>query len=145
MRVFVYWNLQKGGFSIKALDGASKGRVVAYASEIMLSDAAMIVSDKARERIKGGAPKEVHAGFRATLDGFRGSVTPMGEACGLSPSFAFDVAGMSNGNPWQAITYNPHRDSGFVRRSDGSRVESALRIWGRTRDDGKADCYCHTA
>ena len=33
MRCDVYWNLNRGGYSIRAADGPSKGRVIGYAAE----------------------------------------------------------------------------------------------------------------
>ena len=51
MKVFVYFNLHKKCFSIKALEGAMKGRVVAHRDNVLLFHATFKVSQAGRERV----------------------------------------------------------------------------------------------
>ena len=39
MKVFVYWNLHKKVWSVKALQGLQKGRVVAHRNDVMIENA----------------------------------------------------------------------------------------------------------
>lgn len=141
MRVFVYWNLNKGGFSLRALDGAAKGKVVAHASSVLLFDVKMTVGHASRLKIAAGAHKEVHAGFKGTLHAFQGTLTDQGERAGIDAPWRCDAdAFTAIETLWEPITYNPKRDAGFVSRLDGRLIEGAEAIHGRTRGDGKADC-----
>lgn len=60
-RVAVYKNLHKGAWSIRALDGPHKGKVIAHAEVVGLRDSAMHVGVAAQQRIASGAQREVHA------------------------------------------------------------------------------------
>lgn len=62
MKVFVYFNLHRKCFSIKALEGDNKGRVIAHADKVYLSDATFKVSQAGRERVIREKRKNVHAG-----------------------------------------------------------------------------------
>lgn len=67
MRVFVYYNLHKKCFSVKALEGANKGRVIKHASSVTLTDATFKVSEAGRQRVLREKQKNVHAGVQGTL------------------------------------------------------------------------------
>ena len=91
MRVFVYWNLHKGMWSVKAMEGASKGKVIARVAGIALANATFKVSRAGRERVLREQCKNVHAGVVGEwLQGedFFGSVR---------------------------VTYNPYKYSTFVK------------------------------
>lgn len=62
LRVFVYWNLHKSCFSLKALEGPYKGRVVAHASCLWLRTPTFKVSQAGRARVLREKAKNVHAG-----------------------------------------------------------------------------------
>ena len=66
-RVAVYKNLHKGAWSIRGLDGPDKGKVVAHATAVTLTDCHMHVGAAARRRIANGAAREVHAWIVGTL------------------------------------------------------------------------------
>lgn len=68
-RVAVYYNLNKGGFSIKSLEGVHKGKVVAYAPTLKLLDAEFKVSPGTLKRIQTNKQKEVYAVVRGTYVG----------------------------------------------------------------------------
>ena len=61
MRVACYYNLRRHCFSIKALEGPSKGRVIGHADEVVLTDVAFKVSQAGRERVLKEQRKNVHA------------------------------------------------------------------------------------
>lgn len=62
MKVFVYFNLHKKLFSIKALDGINKGKVIAHLDNVQLSNVTFKVSAKGRQRVLKEKRKNVHAG-----------------------------------------------------------------------------------
>ena len=62
MKVFVYFNLHRKCWSVKALEGDRKGRVVAHKDFIVLRDAKGKVSQAGRERVLREKRKNVHAG-----------------------------------------------------------------------------------
>lgn len=98
MKVFVYKNLhatrKNGGitvYSVKALNGPDKGRVVARSSHVLLEDVRPKVSEAGRQRVIREGRKNVHAGLVGTL------------------------IHMEN-QPFhgQKITYNPYKYESFV-------------------------------
>jgi hypothetical protein len=91
MRVFVYWNLHKGMWSVKAMEGAHKGKVIARVGELALSNATFKVSRAGRERVLREQCKNVHAGVVGDLTDSR------------------DVHGTVR------VTYNPYKYSTFVK------------------------------
>lgn len=62
MKVFVYFNLHKKCWSVKALEGDRKGRVIAHVSCLKISDATFKVSQAGRTRVLAENCKNVHAG-----------------------------------------------------------------------------------
>jgi hypothetical protein len=98
MKVFVYKNLhatrKNSGitvYSVKALDGPDKGKVVARSSHVLLEDVRPKVSQAGRARVLRENRKNVHAGL-------------VGELRSLE---AMPFHG-------QSITYNPYKYDGFV-------------------------------
>lgn len=102
MKVFVYFNLHKKVFSVKALEGPMKGRVVAHRPTVHLINAEFRVSQAGRARVIAEQRKNVHAGVVGQWD----DTVPTG------------YAGV-------AVTYNPYRFNSFVRRSDEQPVYRA--------------------
>lgn len=68
MRVRVFRNLNKGCLSIIAREGACKGRVIAYADSVYLSDASFIVSEASRQRVLRERCKNVHAWVEGEIE-----------------------------------------------------------------------------
>lgn len=64
MKVFVYWNLHKGCYSVKNL---ATGRVIAHAGTVTLTNAVFKVSEAGRQRVIKERRKNVHAGVVGTL------------------------------------------------------------------------------
>lgn len=95
MRVFVYRNLHRKCYSVKALEGVFKGRVIAHTDSIVLSNVTFKVSKAGRERVLREKRKNVHAGVVGTIE----------EDC---PSFVAT----------QQVRYNPYLFETFVCRGD---------------------------
>ena len=101
MRVKVYFNLHKKLFSVVAMEGSEKGRVIKHVNEIDLTKCAFRVQKAGRERVLAERKKNVHAYILGhTMDASIKAETLSGEA-----------------------TYNPYKYSTFVDKSDGSPVE----------------------
>ena len=92
-KCFVYWNLHKKCFSIKALDGENKGRVIAHADKVHVESCQFKVSQAGRLRVLKDKCKNVHAGIVGVL---RDS----------APDSALDMVG---------VTYNPYKYDSFVQ------------------------------
>ena len=97
-RVYVYFNLHRKLWSVRALDGPHKGRVIAHKRGVVLQDVSPRVSQAGRERVLRERKKNVHAGLVGYWVPFN---TPLVE-------------------PLRAITYNPYKYKSFVYVSDGS-------------------------
>ena len=63
MKVFVYFNLHRKMWSVKALEGPQKGRVVARTGYVELENVRPRVSQKGRDRVLREKRKNVHAGL----------------------------------------------------------------------------------
>ena len=68
MRVRVYYNLSRSVWSIKAMEGEFKGKVIGYASSVVLSDAHTVVSEAGRQRVLREQRKNVHAYIDGQLE-----------------------------------------------------------------------------
>lgn len=108
MKVFVYFNLHKKCFSIKALEGQFKGLVIGHTNSVLLSDVTFKVSQAGRSRVLAEKRKNVHAGVVGHM----------------ADSDAHDVHSryMMMG---AAITYNPYKYTSFVQRSTEQPVHNA--------------------
>ena len=109
MKVFVYFNLHKKCFSIKALEGAMKGRVVAHRDNVLLFHATFKVSQAGRERVLREKRKNVHAGV-----------------CGTWHDSGTDNVTLSSVKErGEVVTYNPYKYTTFVYKDDESIADSA--------------------
>jgi hypothetical protein len=104
LKVFVYFNLHKKCFSIKALEGPNKGRVIGHANDVLLSDVTFKVSEAGRQRVLREQRKNVHAGVCGTL-------VTQDEFIGLWSSRSGDYQGDYDD---QRVTYNPYKYDSFV-------------------------------
>ena len=116
MRVFIYFNLHRKCYSVKALEGADKGRVIAHCNSALVAGATFKVSEAGRQRVIREKRKNVHAGVVGDwlgAEGFRISYITQ------------------NGS---AITYNPYRYSSFVHRYGEHPIERARLVALTTHD-----------
>jgi 5-formaminoimidazole-4-carboxamide-1-beta-D-ribofuranosyl 5'-monophosphate synthetase len=68
MKVFVYFNLHKKLFSIKAMEGENKGKVIGHSPVVLLDDVTFKVSEAGRQRVIRERKKNVHAGVMGHLN-----------------------------------------------------------------------------
>lgn len=95
MKVFVYYNLHRKCWSVKALEGENKGRVILHSHEVHLTNCTFRVSEAGRQRVLRERKKNVHAGIVGRL--------------------------AKNNNTLKRgieVTYNPYKHSTFVNRQD---------------------------
>ncbi|AHJ88728.1 hypothetical protein PBI_RHYNO_70 [Mycobacterium phage RhynO] len=64
--VFAYRNLHRDRWSIKALSGPHKGKVVGHADEVVIVGCQLKVSEAGRQRVIAERKKNVHAGVVGT-------------------------------------------------------------------------------
>lgn len=112
-RVFAYRNLHRECWSLKALDGPFRGKVIAHADAIGLHTAAFMVNETGRQRVIKNRRKNVHAGIIATI--------------------AID---MTYEGYMPTIHYNPYQCGDFIHGVNGDVVLSALYV--HLGDDGAA-------
>lgn len=97
MKVFVYFNLHKKVWSVKALEGPNKGRVIQHSTFVALTDCTFKVSKAGRERVLRERRKNVHAGVV-------GYLVPQNE------KVVFPIAKSV------PVTYNPYKYETFVHK-----------------------------
>ena len=116
MKVFVYFNLHKKTWSVKALEGEKKGLVVAHRDKLVLLMSKFKVSEAGRQRVLKEKRKNVHAGVVGEWFDYVES-----EFDNLAESF-------------QKITYNPYKAGTFVVRDNNSPVSTANCVVFRGRE-----------
>jgi len=75
MKAFVYFNLHRKCWSVRALEGAHKGLIVAYADVAVMDGVEFRVSQKGRDRVIREGRKNVHAGAVGNLTHLGGHVS----------------------------------------------------------------------
>lgn len=68
LRARVYFNLHQHVFSVKAMEGEHKGKVVAHTPILMITDVTPHVSEAGRQRVLQERSKNVHAYLQGTID-----------------------------------------------------------------------------
>lgn len=100
MKVFVYYNLHKKLWSIKAMEGPNKGRVIKHSQHVVLENPTPKVSEAGRQRVLAEGRKNVHAGIVGNL-------------------FSTGLEMTLNPNNIE-ITYNPYKYKTFVLKHSTS-------------------------
>lgn len=108
MKVFVYFNLHKKKWSVKALEGPNKGRVIAHRYNVLLRDCTFKVSQAGRKRVLKEKRKNVHAGIVGFWDN---------DWSFLSYQTQFEV------------TYNPYKYETFVNKKTEQPVYQAEMVF----------------
>jgi len=115
MKVFVYFNLHKHMFSVKALEGENKGKVVAHRLFVVLQDATFKVSEAGRQRVLREQRKNVHAGVVGIWHD--DNLTP--RACELASTL------------YPRVSYNPYKGDGFVVCGTGAAMKESPFVFLR--------------
>tara|TARA_R100001594_G_scaffold137505_1_gene180601 strand:- start:57 stop:431 length:375 start_codon:yes stop_codon:yes gene_type:complete len=119
MRVEVYRNLHKQLWSVRALEGPHKGRVIARCAELVIHGPTFHVQPAGREKVRKTRRKNVHAFVRGVFD----------EGIATSKLGGY------------AITYNPYRHDTFVLARDGRDVAEIRPHTAEFRGDGTLWAY----
>lgn len=109
MKVYVYRNITKKCYSIKALEGPNKGKVIAHARTIILSGCKFKVSKAGQARVRATGQKNVHAGVQGQWDGE------------LDPHLSFEGG--------TTVYYNPYKVDTFVSTLTERPVEGAETVY----------------
>lgn len=131
MKVFVYKNLHRNCWSIKALDGEHRGKVVAYSNFAHVSQPQFKVSESGRERVLREQQKNVHAGVVGELGGvsddvkwrYNVSLPEVTTLAATQHDWIYNILVKVDGS--EAVTYNPYKYRTFVRQSDERPVTAA--------------------
>jgi len=102
MKVFVYFNLHKKVFSIKALEGPDKGRVIAHRRQLVLHDVIFKVSEAGRQRVLRERRKNVHAG--------------------VVGKWVNDLISVDHKTQ---VTYNPYKHDSFITKHNEKPIRQA--------------------
>jgi len=95
MRVQVYWNLHKMCWSVVALEGEDKGRVIDYVNYFAITNATLVVQPAGQARVRLEGKKNVHAFVRGEV-----------ESLGWT---------RKQHRGWRLIRYTPYRDFCFMQ------------------------------
>lgn len=98
MRVRVYRNLHRRCWSVVALEGPDRGRVVAHRDTVVVEDACFKVSEAGRQRVLRERRKNVHAFV-------------VGQWFDADDAWA-EVWAEAYG--WERVSYNPYKAGHFV-------------------------------
>lgn len=116
MRVFVYRNLHQQVWSIKALEGEHKGRVIAHAPSVQLvGEIQFKVSETGRQRVIREKRKNVHAGVVGNLLVTAGAQVRYDGVTVIDSGMAPTTIELDLGDDgFTEVTYNPYKYSTFV-------------------------------
>lgn len=125
MKCFVYRNLHKEGcvYSIKALEGEFKGRIIGYATGVSLFDCTFKVSAAGRARVLREKKKNVHAGVEGLLFWAHGYERRLCD----NPAQSYPVKQCRVNNSVR-VTYNPYLYETFVDKREQLPVQTADRV-----------------
>lgn len=133
MKVFVYFNLHRKVWSIKALEGEHKNRVIGHANGAYLTDVTPKISEAGRQRVLREKAKNVHAGLV-------GNLIAVSDDSTLSKDYPLNTMDdFNSGGDIVEITYNPYKYSTFVSKEEPNRkmlhADLAAMVLGRV--------FCH--
>ncbi len=127
-RSFVYRNLNDKCWSVKALEGPNKGRVVLHARYVAVSgrDGGFQVSEAGRQRVLQEKRKNVHAGVVGSIY-WADVVTerydiPSDHRHVYDEDYEPDVVEAGH-SAYRSVSYNPYRHSEFVWADTGDAAQ----------------------
>jgi hypothetical protein len=129
MKVFIYRNLNRTGhiYSIKSLEGISKGKVIGYAPRIVVDNAQLVVSQAGRDRVLRQKRKNVHAGVVGDLVMVSGWVTRMHNSK-AEFKYCNEETFIKDFPVGVPIQYNPYKYKTFVTRAGEQPIHQADRV-----------------
>jgi hypothetical protein len=128
MKVFIYFNLHRKCFSVKALEGAKKGRVVAHVNDAIVYNPTFKVSEAGRQRVLRERKKNVHAGVVGQWY--------EGEFNAKRCAELMEYSG-------RAVTYNPYRFDSFVYKNTETPINDQPRVAALHSDGVKASIFAN--
>jgi hypothetical protein len=118
-RVEVYWNLHKDTYSVRALSGPERGRVVDHSRVVNLKDVKFAVQPAGRKKVLKEKVKNVHAFVR-------GKRFKWNE---VDPEVTFKTfEELLKDKDWVEVTYNPYKFESFVTRDHLKPVYEAKEV-----------------
>lgn len=121
MKVDIYWNLHRGGFSIRSRETETYGKVLAHMKDpnttLLIWQPEYVVQKAGHEKVLREQKKNVHAFIRGTIDGmFEGmNIEQMNAAAPTA----------KNGWDRRAVSYNPYKMDSFYERETEAPIESS--------------------
>ena len=128
MKVFIYFNLHRKCFSVKALEGAKKGRVVAHVNDAIVYNPTFKVSEAGRQRVLRERKKNVHAGVVGQW--FEGEFNA--KRCAELMEYT-----------GRAVTYNPYKFDSFVYKNTETLINDQPRVAALHSDGVKASIFAN--
>lgn len=111
MKVFVYFNLHRKLWSVKALTGEDKGRVIGHFNHVGLQRATFKVSEAGRQRVIREQRKNVHAGVVGWV------------------TWTDNDNRLNSPTESPRVTYNPYKFKTFVDHQTLEPVHHANDVW----------------
>jgi|26BtaG_2_1085354.scaffolds.fasta_scaffold02168_7 hypothetical protein len=105
MRVEVYRNLHRQCFSVRALEGPKKGKVILHTDAVLIKDAEFVVQKGGQARVRRTGHKQIHAFVR-------------GEIRAVSSFASNTLKGLAKSRDikMDQFTYNPYENDTFIDR-----------------------------
>ena len=127
MQVEIYCNLNNGLWSVRALEGSNKGKVIGHAVSATVIRARFVVRTGGRLRVLREGQKNVHAFVRGELDAVEWSsnaratrpLEDVGASAANGSAERYDVKHA------RRVVYSPYRHETFVDRETLETVTAA--------------------
>jgi hypothetical protein len=134
MKVEVYFNLHNHLWSVRALSGRDKGRVIGHASKVMIRDARFAVQAAGRAKVLKERQKNVHAFVRGDLEGavwsYADKAMTLRESIDFTSWEQSDARYATHATRYGCeVTYNPYRYATFVDRVTEEPVQAAPVVY----------------
>jgi len=122
IKVFVYRNLHKNQWSVRALEGQHRGLVIAHAATVQLHSAEFKVSEAGRQRVLAEKQKNIHAGVAGYLTGIGGCTLRYGKIDTPRIGTQRRITSLPGAI---GVTYNPYVYDSFVVRDTEEKITHA--------------------
>lgn len=111
LRVDVYRNLHRDMWSVRALEGRYKGKVIYNCPEVVLEDCLFVVSEKGRAWVLENKVKKVHAVVRGKLK-----------------ELILSEEEVNSCEDDLEIFYNPYLTENFIMKQSNEDVEEMIKV-----------------